>query len=88
MFWCYRSISTADSTEKEIALNESLIHELKDRGSFESESATKKRTEVLSLFQALVQEFVHKVYKSKSMTDGMAKDAGGGGRNFFYIWIL
>nr|ADY62671.1 PAPa [Candida metapsilosis] len=70
-------ISTADPTAKEFSLNESLIHELKGRGSFESESATKKRAEVLSLFQTLVQEFVYEVSKSKNMSDGMSRDAGG-----------
>ncbi|KAI5967962.1 PAP1 [Candida margitis] len=70
-------ISTDDPTTKEIGLNESLIHELKSRGSFENENATKKRAEVLSLFQTLVQEFVYKVSKSKNMSDGMSKDAGG-----------
>lgn len=70
-------VSTADPTTKEISLNESLIQELKGRGSFESESATKKRAEVLSLFQTLVQQFVYEVSISKNMSDGMAKDAGG-----------
>ncbi|KAI5956538.1 PAP1 [Candida jiufengensis] len=70
-------ISTDNPTPKENALNESLVQELKSRGSFESESATKKRVEVLSLFQRLVQEFVYEVSKTKNMSDGMAKDAGG-----------
>ncbi|MCP8719085.1 MAG: nucleotidyltransferase domain-containing protein [Asgard group archaeon] len=70
-------ISTANPTVKENALNDSLIQELKNRGSFESEQATKKRVEVLTLFQKLVQEFVYTVSKSKNMSDGMAKDSGG-----------
>lgn len=77
---CYgvtEPISTANPTPKEISLNDSLIHELKSRGSFESEQATKKRVEVLSLFQKMVQEFVYTVSKNKNMSDGMAKDAGG-----------
>lgn len=70
-------ISTAHPTPKENALNDALINELKARGSFESEQATKKRVEVLSLFQKLVQEFVFTVSKNKNMSDGMARDAGG-----------
>ncbi|EGW31994.1 Poly(A) polymerase PAPalpha [Spathaspora passalidarum NRRL Y-27907] len=70
-------ISTANPTPRENSLNDSLIQELKNRGSFENESATKKRAEVLALFQKMVQEFVYTVSKSKNMSDGMAKDAGG-----------
>lgn len=70
-------ISTANPTPRENNLNDLLITELKNRGSFESEQATKKRVEVLSLFQKMVQEFVYKVSKNKNMSDGMARDAGG-----------
>ncbi|EGV63297.1 polynucleotide adenylyltransferase [Yamadazyma tenuis] len=70
-------ISTDNPSPKEITLNDQLIAELKARGSFESEQATRKRVEILNLFQKLVQEFVHKVSKSKNMSEGMAKDAGG-----------
>lgn len=70
-------VSTANPTSKENSLNDSLISELKNRGSFESEQATKKRVEALSLFQKMAQEFVYIVSKNKNMTDGMAKDAGG-----------
>ncbi|CAK7897047.1 poly(A) polymerase [[Candida] anglica] len=70
-------ISTANPTPKENNLNDLLIKELKVKGSFEGSQATKKRVEVLSLFQKLVQEFVYTVSKAKNMSDGMAKDAGG-----------
>ena len=70
-------ISTNGPTPKENILNDALIQELKNRGSFESEQATKKRVEVLTLFQRLVQEFVYTVSKSKNMSDSMAQDAGG-----------
>lgn len=70
-------ISTANPTPKENALNDSLIAELKARGSFESEQATRKRVEILALLQKMVQEFVYTVSKKKNMSDGMAKDAGG-----------
>lgn len=70
-------ISTNGPTPKENILNDALIQELKNRGSFESEQATKKRVEVLTLFQQLVQEFVYTVSKSKNMSDSMAQDAGG-----------
>lgn len=70
-------VSLANPTQHEIQLNDSLIAELKAKGSFESEQATKKRVEVLSLFQKMVQEFVYTVSKKKNMSDGMARDAGG-----------
>ncbi|ABN68119.1 Poly(A) polymerase PAPalpha (Polynucleotide adenylyltransferase alpha) [Scheffersomyces stipitis CBS 6054] len=70
-------ISTANPTPKENSLNDALIGELRSRGSFESEQATKKRVEVLTQFQKMVQEFVFTVSKKKNMSDGMAKDAGG-----------
>lgn len=70
-------ISTANPTPRENSLNDLLISELKNRGSFESEQATKRRVEILSLFQKMVQEFVYTVSKNKNMSDGMAKDAGG-----------
>lgn len=70
-------VSLANPTQREISLNDSLIGELKARGSFESEQATRKRVEVLALMQSMVQDFVFKVSKKRNMSDGMAKDAGG-----------
>lgn len=70
-------VSLAKPTSREISLNDLLIGELKTRGSFESEQATKRRGEVLALFQKMVQEFVYTVSKNKNMSDGMARDAGG-----------
>lgn len=70
-------ISVANPTPKENALNDELIKELKNKGSFESESATKKRVEVLGILQKLTEEFVYRVSLNKNMSDGMAKDAGG-----------
>lgn len=70
-------ISLDNPTPHENSLNDQLIYELKTRGSFESEQATKKRVEILNLFQKMVQDFVFKVSKNKNMTDGMARDAGG-----------
>lgn len=70
-------ISMANPTPEDVQFNDLLIAQLKASGSFESEQATKKRVEVLTLFQKMVQEFVYTVSKSKNMSDGMAKDAGG-----------
>lgn len=70
-------VSLANPTQSELASNDSLIAELKIRGSFESEQATKRRVEVLSIFQKMVQDFVFAVSKKKNLSDGMAKDAGG-----------
>ncbi|WPK27781.1 hypothetical protein PUMCH_005181 [Australozyma saopauloensis] len=70
-------ISVAKPSTQDVQFNDLLIAELKASGSFESEQATKKRVEVLSLFQKMVQDFVYTVSKNKNMSDGMAKDAGG-----------
>lgn len=70
-------ISLANASPKDIELNDLLIKELKTRGSFESESATKKRVEVLNILQKMTEDFVYQVSKNKNMSDGMAKDAGG-----------
>lgn len=70
-------ISMANPTPKENELNDALIRELKSKGSFESEAATKKRVEVLTILQKLTEEFVYRVSLKKNMSEGMAKDSGG-----------
>ncbi|RCK65211.1 Poly(A) polymerase PAPa [Candida viswanathii] len=70
-------ISVANPTSKENELNDLLIKELKVRGSFESETATKKRVEVLNILQKMTEDFVFKVSIKKNMSEGMARDAGG-----------
>ncbi|KAG7660368.1 PAP1 [[Candida] subhashii] len=70
-------ISVANPTPRENELNDLLIKELKVRGSFESEAATKKRVEVLNILQKMTEEFVYRVSLNKNMSEGMAKDAGG-----------
>ncbi|KAI5957793.1 PAP1 [Candida theae] len=70
-------ISFSDPTSAERDLNDSLIKELKLRGSYESESATLKRVEVLTTLQKLTEEFVYEVSLKKNMAQGMANDAGG-----------
>lgn len=70
-------VSIANPTQKENELNDSLIKELKARGSFESEAATKRRVEVLMILQKLTEEFVYTVSKNKNMSEAMARDSGG-----------
>ena len=70
-------ISVANSTPKENKLNDLLIKELKSRGSFESETTTKKRVEVLNILQSMTEEFVYKVSIKKNISEGMARDVGG-----------
>jgi len=70
-------ISMANPTPKENELNDALIRELKSKGSFESEAATKKRVEVLTILQKLTEEFVYRVSLKKNMSEGMARDSGG-----------
>ena len=70
-------ISLATPTPKENSLNDSLIRELRARGSFESTAETKKRVEVLNNIQHMAEEFVYTVSIEKNMSEGMARDAGG-----------
>ncbi|GMM30427.1 polynucleotide adenylyltransferase [Martiniozyma asiatica (nom. inval.)] len=70
-------ISIVAATENEIELNNAMIEELRREGSFESDLETQKRKEVLEILQQLTQEFVYLVSKSRNMTEGMARDAGG-----------
>ncbi|KAG7926767.1 hypothetical protein KL925_003052 [Ogataea polymorpha] len=70
-------ISTAGPTAKENELNDAMIEELRNQNSFESESETQKRREVLATLQKLTEEFVYTVSRRKNMSEGMARDAGG-----------
>ncbi|ODQ45343.1 hypothetical protein PICMEDRAFT_17807 [Pichia membranifaciens NRRL Y-2026] len=70
-------ISTEGPTKAEIALNDSMIEELRNQKSFESEVETEKRRKVLAILQQLTQTFVYTVSRTKNMSEGMAKDAGG-----------
>lgn len=70
-------ISIVGPTEEENKLNIAMIEELRVQGSFESEEETQKRINVLKVLQELTQEFVYRVSKSKNMSEGMARDAGG-----------
>lgn len=70
-------ISLTNPTPKENELNDSLIRDLKAKGSFESETATKKRVEVLNILQKLTEEFVYIVSLNKNMSEVMAREAGG-----------
>lgn len=70
-------ISLANPTPKDNELNDLLIKELKLRGSFESEAATRKRVKVLNTLQKLTETFVYNVSRSKNMSEAMARDAGG-----------
>ncbi|KAG7196151.1 polynucleotide adenylyltransferase [Scheffersomyces spartinae] len=70
-------VSLANPTPRENKLNDLLIAELRNRNSFESEQATKKRVEVLSLFQRMTREFVYTIARRKNMNDSMAHDSGG-----------
>lgn len=70
-------ISTAEPTQAERLLSDSLIQELKKQNSFESEDATLRRVSVLKILQSLASEFVYRVSRNKNMSEGMSRDAGG-----------
>ncbi|QPG73164.1 hypothetical protein FOA43_000470 [Brettanomyces nanus] len=70
-------ISTAASTPEQVKLNDAMIEELRNQGSFETEAGVLKRREILATLQTLVEEFVYTVSRKKNMSEGMSKDAGG-----------
>lgn len=70
-------MSMEGATREDRLLNDKMIAELKAQGSFETEAETQKRVQVLKTLQALTQEFVRIVSLRKSMSEGMARDAGG-----------
>lgn len=70
-------VSTVGPTAAEQKLNEQLIAELKQEGSFETAKETQNRVDTLKILQDLAQQFVYTVSRNKNMSDGMARDAGG-----------
>lgn len=70
-------ISSAGPTHAENELNDRMVEELKRQGSFESQSMTNRRVEVLKKIQELTQEFVYRVGIQKNMPESMARQAGG-----------
>ncbi|ODV83659.1 hypothetical protein CANARDRAFT_177589 [[Candida] arabinofermentans NRRL YB-2248] len=70
-------ISTQGPTPNENKMNDDMIEELRSQKSFESESETQKRKDVLTTLQKLTEEFVYTVSRRKNMSEGMSKDAGG-----------
>lgn len=71
------SISLNFPTEQELALNDSLIAELRAQNTFEATEETNRRAAVLSLIQAVTVDFVKHVGRVKGMADSVIKDAGG-----------
>ncbi|PNS17268.1 hypothetical protein CAC42_6951 [Sphaceloma murrayae] len=70
-------ISTQFPSEKELALNDSLIAELRAQNTFEATEETNRRANVLSTLQGVTLEFVKLVGELKGMAPAVLKDAGG-----------
>jgi poly(A) polymerase Pap1 len=70
-------VSTAFPTDKDLALSEALLAELKEQKSFESTEDTNKRVAVLATFQKVVTEFVKHVGRTKGLSDSVLQNAGG-----------
>lgn len=70
-------ISTSFPTDKELALSEALITELKEQKTFESAEDTNKRVAVLATIQKVTTEFVKHVGKLKGLSDSVLQNAGG-----------
>jgi poly(A) polymerase len=70
-------VSTAFPTDKDLALSEALLAELKEQKSFESTEDTNKRVAVLATFQKVVTEFVKHVGRIKGLSDSVLQNAGG-----------
>ncbi|KAF4548625.1 Poly(A) polymerase pla1-like protein [Elsinoe fawcettii] len=70
-------ISTNFPTEKELALNDSMVAELRTQNTFEAPEETKRRAQVLSTLQAATIDFVKHVGEVKGMAASALQDAGG-----------
>ncbi|KAF2150849.1 Poly(A) polymerase PAPalpha [Myriangium duriaei CBS 260.36] len=71
------SISLSFPTERELALNDSLLTELRAQNTFEATEETNRRAAVLSTMQAVTVDFVKHVGKVKGIAESVMKDAGG-----------
>ncbi|PSK57285.1 hypothetical protein B9Z65_427 [Elsinoe australis] len=70
-------ISTNFPTEKELALNDSLVSELRAQNTFEATEETNRRTEILGTLQKVTVNLVKYVGEIKGMAASVLKDAGG-----------
>ncbi|THX06515.1 Poly(A) polymerase [Aureobasidium pullulans] len=70
-------VSTSFPTDKELALSEALVAELKEQKNFESTEDTNKRVAVLATFQRVTVEFVKHVGRLKGLPDSVLQNAGG-----------
>lgn len=70
-------ISEAQPTPKESKLNDDLITTLKAKNVFESPEGTKKRGDVLTHIQRVVEEFIRRVGKQKGLDQAVIDKMGG-----------
>ncbi|KAF2218396.1 Poly(A) polymerase PAPalpha [Elsinoe ampelina] len=70
-------ISTSFPSEKELALNDSMVAELRAQNTFEAPEETKRRAQVLSILQTATIDFVKHVGEVKGMAASVVNDAGG-----------
>ncbi|KAJ9667226.1 polynucleotide adenylyltransferase [Coniosporium apollinis] len=75
-------ISTALPTDKELAINEAMITELKNQNNFEGQADTERRQQVLKLFQRVTEEFVKHVGTLKGLSPSVIENAGGAVHTF------
>ncbi|KAL2356898.1 Poly(A) polymerase papa [Cryomyces antarcticus] len=70
-------VSMAMPTEQDLALNDSLITELKDQNTFEGPDETERRANTLRILQRVTVEFVRFVGKKKGLATSVIDAAGG-----------
>lgn len=70
-------ISLSPPTQKDLALNQSLLDHLQSQNNFEPTEDTQKRGKTLELLQKVVEEFVRHIGKSKGLAPSVIEAAGG-----------
>jgi poly(A) polymerase len=70
-------ISLSPPTQKDLALNQSLLDHLQSENNFEPTEDTQKRGKTLELLQKVVEEFVRHIGKSKGLAPSVIEAAGG-----------
>ncbi|KAG9304179.1 hypothetical protein G9A89_019741 [Geosiphon pyriformis] len=70
-------IGTNPPTPREQEVTDSLLEELKEQGTFESEEESRRREVVLGKLDRLVKDFVYRTSKKRNLPEADAREAGG-----------
>ncbi|CAG8502779.1 1114_t:CDS:10 [Ambispora leptoticha] len=70
-------IALSQPTPREFEVTDSLLEELKEQGTFESEEESKRREVVLGKLDKIVKDFVKQICRKKNLSEADANEAGG-----------